>query len=179
MAIDYVCLFLSSPSSTVGQRLGSQVRREHKSGHRLTNHRVTEVCAASLKYEHGLGGIFRESGCEDEPSGAAADNDVVKRLARDLVESGEEIAHGGCCGVVRWAKVCVSCRRRLNLQELILSVAGPAPSKARGGHIAGGVAEEALSLEYDSSYQTTEMWYDFLDSAPSASRFVKNRRGYR
>ena len=71
--------------------------------HRLTNHRVTEVGAASLKYQYGLGGIFRESGCEDEPSGAAADNDVVKRLARDLVESSKEITHGGCCGVDRGA----------------------------------------------------------------------------
>ena len=77
--------------------------------------------------------------------------------------------------VVRWVEVCVSCRRRLNLQELILSVADPAPSKARGGHTAGGVAEEALLSEHDSSYQTIEMWCDFLDFAPSASRFVKNR----
>ena len=60
----------------------------------LTNHGVIEVRATSLEHEDRLRRVLREAGGKNETSSPTTDDDIVKGLARDLIDGRKEAAHG-------------------------------------------------------------------------------------
>lgn len=91
----------------------------------LTDHRVIEVGTSALEDQHRLAWVLRQSSGEDQAGGTTSNDDVVVRLARNLVERREEIAHvvsSAECRCIRvwvWAghwgsvRVCRRCGTRL------------------------------------------------------------------